>query len=249
MQTVRAAGARPEGSRDEASAATAVREMFDQIAPRYDLLNHLLSFNFDRLWWRRCARRFDRILAQPDAQVLDICCGTGQMTRALLARRPKNSRPVAAVDFSHAMLLRGAAKLISQGAIPIEADALHLPFATASADLVVTAFGFRNLSNYRLGLQEFARVLKPGGELGILDFSEPSAPFSILYGFYFRQILPRAGALISGVSGAYRYLPQSVSRFPATGEMLQSMAAAGFQDASWEPYNFGIAGLFRGVKR
>jgi len=145
--------------------------MFDQIAPRYDLLNHVLSCSIDRIWWWRTARTFRRVLARRDAQVLDLCCGTGDMTMALLRRRPKDGRPVLAADFAHQMLVRGAAKFCPRGAVAVEADALHLPFPSESLDLLITAFGFRNLANYRAGLEEFYRTLKPGGELGILDFS------------------------------------------------------------------------------
>ena len=242
-------GAQPEGTGDEASAAAAVRSMFDQIAPRYDLLNHVLSCNIDRVWWRRTAGSFRQVLARPDAQILDLCCGTGDMTLALLRHRPKNGLPVLAADFAHQMLLRGAAKFIPRGAVPVEADALHLPLPSHSIDLLITAFGFRNLANYRAGLEEFYRTLKPGGELGILDFSEPGGLMGKLYAFYFRRVLPTVGSLVSGVSGPYRYLPSSVQRFPAPPELLQTMESVGFEQVSWTPYSFGIAGLYRGVKR
>jgi demethylmenaquinone methyltransferase/2-methoxy-6-polyprenyl-1,4-benzoquinol methylase len=242
-------GAQPEGTGDEASAAAAVRSMFDQIAPRYDLLNHVLSCNIDRVWWRRTAGSFRQVLARPDAQILDLCCGTGDMTLALLRHRPKNGLPVVAADFAHQMLVRGAAKIVPRGAIPVEADALHLPLLSNSIDLLTTAFGFRNLANYRAGLEEFYRTLKPGGELGILDFSEPGGLMGKLYAFYFRRVLPTVGSLISGVSGPYRYLPSSVQRFPAPPELLQTMESVGFAQVTWTPYSFGIAGLYRGVKR
>ena len=243
-----APGAQPEGTGDEATAAAAVRLMFDRIAPRYDLLNHVLSCNIDRVWWRRAARSFRSTLARPDAQVLDLCCGTGDMTLALLRHRPKNGRPVLAADFAHQMLVRGAAKFGPRGALAIEADALHLPLAAGSVDLLTTAFGFRNLANYRAGLEEFYRALKPGGELGILDFSEPGGLMGKLYAFYFRRVLPAVGSLVSGASEPYRYLPSSVHRFPAPSELLQTMQSVGFAQVSWTPYSFGIAGLYRGVK-
>jgi demethylmenaquinone methyltransferase / 2-methoxy-6-polyprenyl-1,4-benzoquinol methylase len=246
---VTATGAQPEGTGDEASAAAAVRSMFDQIAPRYDLVNHVLSCNIDRVWWRRAAGSFRHVLARPDAQVLDLCCGTGDMTLALLRHRPKNGLPVLAADFAHQMLLRGAAKFIPRGAVPVEADALHLPLPSHSIDLLITAFGFRNLANYRAGLEEFYRTLKPGGELGILDFSEPGGLMGKLYAFYFRRVLPTVGSLVSGVSEPYRYLPSSVQRFPAPPELLQTMESVGFEQVSWTPYSFGIAGLYRAVKR
>jgi demethylmenaquinone methyltransferase / 2-methoxy-6-polyprenyl-1,4-benzoquinol methylase len=222
--------------------------MFDQIAPRYDLLNHVLSCNIDRVWWRRAARSFRQVLSRPEAQILDLCCGTGDMTLALLRLRPENGRPVLAADFAHQMLLRGAAKFVPRGALALEADALRLPLPTASIDLLTTAFGFRNLANYQAGLREFYRALKPGGELGILDFSEPGGLMGKLYALYFRRVLPAVGSLISGVSGPYRYLPSSVQRFPAPAELLQTMKSVGFDQVSWTSYNFGIAGLYRGVK-
>jgi demethylmenaquinone methyltransferase/2-methoxy-6-polyprenyl-1,4-benzoquinol methylase len=238
-------GAQPAGATD---AASAVREMFDSIAPRYDLLNHVLSCNIDRLWWRRTARAFRDVLSRPEAAVLDICCGTGDMTLALLRLRPENARPVLAADFSHQMLVRGKTKLAGHNAVVLEADALHLPLPDASIDLITTAFGFRNLANYRAGLEEFHRVLKPGGQLGILDFSEPGGLVGKLYAFYFRRVLPAIGSRISGVSGPYAYLPASVHRFPPPAEMLALMCETGFAQASWKPYSFGIAGLYRGMK-
>lgn len=241
-------GAAPEGAQDERSAATAVREMFDRVAPRYDLLNHLLSMNIDRLWWRRAAARYRKILLRPDARIADICCGTGQMAFALLRWRPPGSLPVLAADFSHQMLLRAAGRLPPAKAVLVEADALHLPVRDGTMDLVTTAFGFRNLANYQAGLEEFSRVLRPGGSIGILDFGEPDGAIGRLYSIYFHRVLPRIGSAISGVTGAYRYLPESVHRFPAPDRMLQAMRQAGFDQASWTPYNFGVAGLYCGVR-
>jgi demethylmenaquinone methyltransferase/2-methoxy-6-polyprenyl-1,4-benzoquinol methylase len=222
--------------------------MFDRIAPRYDLLNHLLSCNVDRTWWWRTARRFRHILARPNAKVLDICCGTGDMTAALLQRRPADAEPVVAADFSLQMLARARRKLAGRSVEVIEADALRLPFGDGSLDLVTTAFGFRNLANYQSGLEEFLRVLAPGGEVGILDFSEPVGIAGKVFRFYFRHLLPWLGSRISGDSGAYGYLPHSVERFPAPSVMLEMMVSAGFVEVSWTPYSFGIAGLWRGRK-
>ncbi|MGD0801863.1 MAG: ubiquinone/menaquinone biosynthesis methyltransferase [Terracidiphilus sp.] len=243
-------GAKPQGATDEASAAQAVRQIFDAIAPRYDLLNHVLSANVDRLWWRRTARRFQSILAEPDSSILDICCGTGDMTMALLKRRPKGARPILAADFSRAMLSRAAKKFAGRdpGAIPIEADALHLPIPSASLDLIVTAFGFRNLANYEAGLREFHRVLKPGGQLGILDFSEPGGLIGKAYAVYFRRVLPAIGQAVCGKAGAYSYLPVSVGNFPAPPEMLDLMRTTGYQQCAWQPYTFGIAGLYTAAR-
>jgi demethylmenaquinone methyltransferase / 2-methoxy-6-polyprenyl-1,4-benzoquinol methylase len=246
---VQATGASPAEGFDEKSSAAAIQEMFNSIAPRYDLLNHVLSCNIDRLWWWKAARRFRHVLVRPEAQVLDICCGTGDMTLALLKRRPAKGAPVIAADFSHAMLSRGAEKLRGHNAVVVEADALHLPIAPDSLALVTSAFGFRNLANYDAGLREFHRVLGVGGELGILDFSEPGGMLGKLYAFYFRRVLPAIGSRISGMGSAYQYLPSSVERFPAPEKMMELMRACGYEDVSWTPYSFGIAGLYRGVKR
>jgi demethylmenaquinone methyltransferase / 2-methoxy-6-polyprenyl-1,4-benzoquinol methylase len=248
-----ALGARPAGTNDDAQAAQSVQQMFDLIAPQYDLLNHLLSANFDRLWWWRAARRFRPILANPEAAIVDICCGTGDMTLALLSRRPANARPILAADFSHGMLVRGERKFAARkpgkpAAVTLEADALHLPLSAASLDLIITAFGFRNLANYEAGLREFYRVLKPGGQLGILEFSQPGGLFGRAYAIYFRHILPAIGRLICGKEGPYKYLPASVSSFPTPSAMLALMAAAGYDECSWQPYTFGIAGLYTATR-
>ena len=244
-----AAGATPEGATDEHGAAVAVQAMFNSIAPRYDLLNHVLSANIDRLWWWRTARRFRSILADPDAAILDICCGTGDMTMALLRHRPAGARPVIAADFAREMLARGARKFQKHGgAVALEADALHLPLRGESLNLITTAFGFRNLANYREGLAEFYRVLKPGGQVGILDFSEPDGLIGKVYQIYFRRVLPAIGRMVCGNDGAYNYLPASVSKFPPPAEMVDMMREAGFRDVRWTPYTFGIAGLFTGVR-
>jgi len=243
----RVLGAAPAGARDEQSAATAVRDMFTSIAPRYDLLNHVLSMNVDRLWWNRTARLFRATLQRPNARVLDLCCGTGDMAFALYRRMSSEGRLFGA-DFSHAMLVRSEQKSAGRKIRWIEADALNLPFEAAQFDLVTTAFGFRNLANYDRGLAEIYRVLGPGGEIGILDFGEPKGLIGKIYRVYFKQVLPRIGTLISCVSGPYAYLPASVTRFPSPQEMLQRMRDAGFADVSWTPYTFGIAGLYRGVK-
>lgn len=247
-ESERIVGAAPAGARDEAAAAAAVREMFTSIAPRYDLLNHVLSMNVDRLWWRRTARSFAEILRRPNAQVLDLCCGTGDMAFALRRQAGNNSVSITGADFSHAMLVRAGQKAGSRKMRWIEADALNLPFATGQFQLVTSAFGFRNLANYDRGLAEIYRVLAPDGEVGILDFGEPKGIVGKLYRVYFRRVLPAIGTMISGVRGPYAYLPASVLRFPPPEEMLERMRAAGFVDVSWTPYTLGIAGLYRGRK-
>lgn len=240
-------GATPEGAPDSQSAARAVREMFTSIAPRYDLANHVLSMNVDRLWWRRTARSFAEVLARPDARILDLCCGTGDMTFAL-RRIATPAAKILGADFSHAMLQRATRKSAGTQLQWIEADALRLPFADASFHLVTAAFGFRNLADYDGGLREIARVLRPGGEVGLLDFGEPRGVIGRLYRFYFKRVLPALGTLISGVKGPYAYLPASVERFPDPPEMLERMRRAGFAEPRWTPYTFGIAGLYRGKK-
>jgi demethylmenaquinone methyltransferase / 2-methoxy-6-polyprenyl-1,4-benzoquinol methylase len=248
-----AVGAAPQGATDKASAARAVRGMFTAIAPRYDLANHLLSLNIDSLWWKRTARAFHAILSRPESRILDLCCGTGDMTFALQKQAGKPKPLILGADFSHAMLERAGTKS-SEFREPrsapdwIEADALNLPFADAHFDLVTSAFGFRNLADYDAGLQEIIRVLRPGGECGILDFGEPGGIVGTMYRLYFKRVLPVLGTMISGVRGPYEYLPASVERFPAPQEVLGRMRRAGFVEASWEPYTFGIAGLYRGKK-
>jgi demethylmenaquinone methyltransferase / 2-methoxy-6-polyprenyl-1,4-benzoquinol methylase len=241
-------GAAPEGAADQQSASRAVREMFTTIAPRYDLLNHILSFNIDRLWWRRAARTFDALLQRPNARILDLCCGTGDMTFALLRQSKSGSAQITGADFSHTMLQRAVIKGRNMPLRWIEADALSLPLPDAHFDLVTSAFGFRNLTDYDAGLREIVRVLRPGGECGILDFGEPDGLMGGIYRVYFKTVLPKVGTLISGVKGPYAYLPASVERFPAPNEMLDRMRRAGFRESTWTPYTFGIAGLYRGKK-
>lgn len=243
-------GTRPEGANDEHAAARTVQRMFDEIAPRYDVANHVLSMNIDRLWWRRTARIFAPILKRGDARVLDLCAGTGDMAVALrsVAAGQASTASIYALDFSHHMLQHGLGKYAAKQIQPVEGDALQLPLPDTALDLVVSAFGFRNLANYDAGLREIFRVLKPGGEIGILDFGEPGGLMGKLYGIYFRKVLPKIGTLISGVRGPYEYLPASVQKFPSPQQMLTRMQAAGFHDVSWTPYTFGIAGLYRGRK-
>jgi demethylmenaquinone methyltransferase / 2-methoxy-6-polyprenyl-1,4-benzoquinol methylase len=241
-------GAAPEGAGDSESASRAVRDMFTSIAPRYDLLNHLLSFSVDRWWWWRTARSFASTLKRRDAMVLDLCCGTGEMTSAMLRQAGDSGARILGVDFSHAMLQRANEKSAGKPLLWAEADALRLPFADEQIDLITAAFGFRNLADYDAGLREMVRLLRPGGECGILDFGEPRGLVGKFYRIYFKHVLPAVGTVISGVKGPYVYLPASVERFPAPVEMLQRMRRAGFREASWTPYTFGIAGLYRGKK-
>jgi demethylmenaquinone methyltransferase/2-methoxy-6-polyprenyl-1,4-benzoquinol methylase len=240
-------GAAPEGAEDVASASRAVREMFSSIAPHYDLLNHLLSANVDKLWWKRTARAFAPILSRAEARVLDVCCGTGDMAFAL--QKQAEAASITGADFSHPMLRLAVAKSVAGRRLSwVESDALSLPFADETFDLVTSAFGFRNLADYDAGLREIFRVLKPGGQYGILEFSDPPGWKGRFYNLYFRSILPRVGRLISGSRAAYSYLPASVARFPSPEEMMARMRQTGFSDVSWKPYTFGIAGLYRGTR-
>ena len=227
----------------------AVRDMFDSIAGRYDLLNHILSAGIDHLWWRRAARTLRPTLQRPAAQILDLCCGTGDMTLALLKHRPSTAStdPILAVDFSHNMLSLGNTKFIGKNVLPIEADALHLPLPSNSLDLISSAFGFRNLASYEDGLAELFRVLRPGGQIAILECNQPNGIVGALYNLYFQQILPRVGALISDAS-AYTYLPESVARFPRPPRMKELIHNAGFRDASWTSYTLGVTGLYLATK-
>lgn len=242
-------GARPAGSTTEEDAAANVQRMFNTIAPTYDRANHLLSFGLDRLWWRRAARALRPVLAKPEARILDLCCGTGDLTAALLRYRPLTAEPIIGGDFAPEMLARARAKHARENARFIEADALHLPFETGTLDLITFAFGFRNLASYASGLREVHRVLSPGGEIAILECNQPKGLAGAVYSLYFKHVLPFLGGLLSGFPAAYRYLPASVERFPRPPQMLALMREAGFAEARWTGYTFGTAGLYRGVKR
>ena len=241
-------GARPVGASTEQEAAASVQRMFDDIAPTYDRANHLLSVGLDRLWWRRAARVFRPVLARPEAQILDLCCGTGDMTAALLAFRPSAATPIVGLDFSPQMLERARQKYPDRNAVFVEGDAMHLQYADSSVDLVTAAFGFRNLSNYAGGLAEIYRVLRPGGEFGILECNQPAGLVGALYLLYFQRVLPFLGGLLSGQASAYRYLPASVERFPRPPKMLALIREAGFADGSWTSYTLGTTGLYRATK-
>jgi demethylmenaquinone methyltransferase/2-methoxy-6-polyprenyl-1,4-benzoquinol methylase len=171
------------------------------------------------------------------------------MTLALYKHRPstEGTAPLLAVDFSHQMLALGQAKFNDKNIVPLEADALHLPLASSTLDLISSAFGFRNLASYEAGLAELFRVLRPGGQIGILECNQPEGLTGALYNLYFKKILPRVGALVSDAK-AYSYLPASVERFPRPPQMLTLIRKAGFIDASWTSYTFGVAGLYVATK-
>jgi len=238
-------GSQPEGARNQQEASRRVREMFTRIAPRYDLLNHLLSAHMDRLWRARTARELNSILERPDAVVLDLCCGTGDL--AFSMRRNAKAQ-IIGVDFSHCMLVRARQKAqAANKAAPLpflEADALRLPFADGTFDLVTSAFGFRNLANYEDGLREISRVLKPGGTIGILEFTEP-APGILgdAYRFYCRSVLPKIGGWISGDTDAYAYLPKSVGQFFRPEQFAALLKTAGYVQVRFRLMTLGSVAL------
>ena len=183
--------------------------------------------------------------------MLDLCCGTGDLALAFRREAPGGAE-ITGCDFVPEMLVRARAKSAASGAKIefVEADALSLPFGDASFDLVACAFGFRNLANYQRGLQEILRVLKPGGAVAILEFAEPRGKiFGFVYRFYFRNVLPRLGGLISGYTHAYSYLPSSVSRFPDPEELQTKFERVGFADVRHTALSFGVVQLFEGTRK
>jgi demethylmenaquinone methyltransferase/2-methoxy-6-polyprenyl-1,4-benzoquinol methylase len=248
-------GTRPEGAASEADASKKVREMFTQIAPRYDLLNHLLSLQLDRLWRARAAKHLRPVFRNQETCVLDLCCGTGDLAIALNRRYWAR---LFGVDFAHSMLVRArkkSARLHSPNLVQlrpirfIEADALRLPFADASFDLVTTAFGFRNLANYEAGLREIQRVLKPGGTIAVLEFTEPpEGLWGDFYRWYFCNVLPRIGGLISKDRSAYSYLPKSVARFFRPPELAELLSTVGYHSVDYRVWTLGTVALHTGLR-
>lgn len=233
---------------EEAAHERAVKEMFGGIAPRYDVLNHVLSLNIDKRWRRRVAQEIADILADPQALVLDVACGTGDLSIEL---NREASATVIGTDFCRPMLTIAEQKNAPNNAhIPyVEADAMNLSFGDDRFDAVTIAFGLRNLPNYDKGLKELRRVLKPRGHLVVLECSHPPIPgFRQLYHFYFGTVLPLVGGWVSGSSSAYHYLPDSVSKFPDQQTLATMMEAAGFDSIRYENLTGGIAALHVGRK-
>ena len=240
---IRTAGTTPEGTGSEREAARRVQEMFGEVAPRYDFLNHLLSLNIDTRWRAHTVRRIKQVLSDPRSRALDLCCGTGDL---LIAMERTAGRPILGSDFCFPMLTGAARKLerLGLGSPLFDADGLELPLASESLDLITIAFGFRNFSNYRRGLAELHRVLRPGGTLAILEFSQPpNRVFRAFYEFYSTHVLPRIGGLISGSSAAYSYLPASVRKFPGAPEFRGWILEEGFREVEFDYLSFGIAAL------
>ncbi len=220
-----------------------VREMFGRIAKRYDLLNHLLSGNVDKRWRRIVATKVREKLSANDGRVLDVACGTGDLSLTLF---DITGARVVGTDFCRPMLEIAAAKTADR--IPlIEGDALNLPFRGGSFEVVTIAFGLRNLASVEGGLAELRRVLKPGGWVAVLEFSRPAnAILRPLFGLYFTRVLPLMGGLISGSRSAYSYLPASVQKFPDQTQLSLLMQQAGFEQVQFENLTGGIAALHMG---
>jgi demethylmenaquinone methyltransferase/2-methoxy-6-polyprenyl-1,4-benzoquinol methylase len=237
-----------ERTASELKHARAVREMFSGIATKYDFLNHFLSVNVDRRWRRLVSQRLKDVLANPEALVLDVACGTGDLSLEL----QKNARAkVFGTDFCRPMLDIAFGKNIKNScAIPyIEADGMNLSFADESFDAVTIAFGLRNFSNWQAGLLEFHRILKRGGKLVVLEFSTPVVPgFREAFQFYFSTILPRIGGAVSGSRGAYEYLPDSVSKFPDQKNLARLITETGFFGVEYKNLTGGIAAIHAGTK-
>jgi demethylmenaquinone methyltransferase/2-methoxy-6-polyprenyl-1,4-benzoquinol methylase len=223
--------------------------MFARISGRYDLLNHLLSGNTDKRWRKLVAKRLQPALTSPDARALDVACGTGDLSLALVAATRAR---VTGLDFCRPMLEHAARKAqdgVDARCVFIEGDALRLPFRDETFDAVSIAFGLRNLASVERGLSELLRVLKPGGRACILEFSKPVVPgFNALFQFYFTRVLPRIGGMISGSSSAYEYLPASVTRFPDQKRLAGMMREAGFFEVEYKNLTGGIAAMHLGTR-
>ncbi len=238
----------PLNPQGEFEHATAVHEMFSGIASKYDFLNHFLSLNVDKRWRKKVSNTLNEILANPDAKILDVACGTGDLCLELKTSGKAN---VIGTDFCRPMLTIAKEKTYKQGIdIPyLEADGMNLSFADERFDAVTIAFGLRNFSNWQNGLFELYRVLKKDGRLSILEFSSPVVPgFRQAFNFYFANILPRIGGVVSGSRGAYEYLPDSVLRFPDQKKLVKMMRQIGFSDVKYKNLTGGIAAIHTGIK-
>jgi demethylmenaquinone methyltransferase / 2-methoxy-6-polyprenyl-1,4-benzoquinol methylase len=226
-----------------------VRGMFAEIAPRYDLLNHVLSLGTDVYWRKRTVRK---VAPEGDTPILDVCTGTGDLAFAY-QRAARDGAPVVGTDFCHPMLVIGRGKAQRRGVEQVtfvEADARRLPFADNLFQIVSVAFGLRNVSDTDGGLREMVRVCRPGGRIAILEFSLPRMqPFRFVYGLYFRHVLPRVGQLLArNRHSAYAYLPASVGEFPAGEALAERMRAAGASQVHYYPLTLGVATLYVGTK-
>lgn len=224
-----------------------VQAVFSQIAPRYDLLNHLLSFNIDKRWRRQAIRRLGWERA-PDGAYLDVCAGTLDVGATLVRTRGFRGTVIGA-DFAEPMLRAGSGKAARSRLAPVAADALQLPLPDASVDGAIVAFGIRNVADLDAGLREVRRVLRPGARFVILEFTTPrSRVIRAGYHLYFHRVLPFIGGVISGHRTAYAYLPRSVANFPEEGELARRMTQAGFRDVAYQTLTFGVAAIHTGTK-
>lgn len=223
-----------------------VKRMFSDIAPRYDMLNHVLAMNVDRGWRKTAIRALD-IPRMPGGLYLDLCAGTLDIAASIARQRGFGGRVIGA-DFAEPMLRAGLRK--AGGAVhPVAADAVQLPLAGGSVAGAIVAFGIRNVAGLDECLAEVHRVLLPGGRFVILEFSTPRAPvFAGLYRFYFHHVLPRVGGALSGHPTAYSYLPKSVDAFPEEADLARRMRACGFVETSWTSHTFGIVAIHVGIK-
>ncbi len=222
-----------------------VRRTFSEIAPRYDLLNHLLSLNIDKGWRRKAIAEL-RVERRPSGRYLDLCAGTLDVSQ-MLASSNGFAGSVIGADFAEPMLRAGAAKIGALKVSPVTADALKLPFESASMSGAIVAFGIRNVQDLDAGLREVHRVLKPGARFVILEFSTPRSPLiNTAYQLYFNHVLPTIGGVISGHRTAYKYLPKSVANFPVADELARRMRDAGFANVAWRPLTFGVAAIHTG---
>ncbi|MFL5593671.1 MAG: ubiquinone/menaquinone biosynthesis methyltransferase [Gemmatimonadaceae bacterium] len=224
-----------------------VKQIFSEIAPRYDLLNHLLSLNVDRRWRRTAIARLG-VERDQSGLYLDLCAGTLDIA-AQLSRLPGFRGMVIGADFAEPMLKAGAAKITGTRIAPITADAVQLPLASGQLAGAIVAFGIRNVAGLESSLRETFRVLAPGGRLVILEFSTPRIlPLRALYQLYFHHVLPLIGRLISGHRTAYQYLPRSVANFPIEEALAEKMKAAGFAKVTWSSLSLGIAAIHVGER-
>jgi len=224
-----------------------VQRIFSQIAPRYDLLNHLLSFNIDKAW-RRTAIAALGWEHSPTGLYVDLCAGTLDVATEL-SRRPGFAGRVVGADFAEPMLRAGVGKAPPSVVSPVVADAVDLPVADGAASGAIVAFGIRNVADLDAGLREIHRVLAPGARFVILEFTTPrSSIVRGLYHLYFHRILPQIGALVSGHRTAYSYLPRSVANFPIEEQLADRMRSAGFIDVNWRTLTFGVAAIHTGTK-